>query len=339
MEFAHPQYLWLFLIFIPLTAWYVVKQRFNNATLSLSSVSPFRNVKPSLRSILRHCLFVLRLAAIGCLIIMLARPLLPEDERENLISKSTEGTDIIISLDMSSSMLAEDFKPNRLESAKKTAIDFINERPDDNIGLVVFGSESMTALPLTNDHEALVTYIKNLEIGMIDESRTAIGDGIGTAINAIADGEAKSKSIILLTDGVYNSGLITPRDAGVLAKEKDIKVYTIGIGTIGKASYTMYDQFGRKYEDKFDVVIEEDVLKDISKETGGKYFRATDDKVLADIFNEIDKLEKTEMNVQYYTHVEDNIGIWPWLALGFLLLEFTLRYTVFRTGPITVKHE
>ena len=332
MQFANAPYLWLFLIFIPLIAWYVYKQRRDHASLAMSTLAPFAKTKPSLRARMRHILFVLRLAALGCLIIVLARPLLPEDQRNSHTKSTTEGTDIVLAIDVSTSMLARDFDPDRLEAAKRVATTFINGRPDDNIGLVVFAGESMTALPLTNDHEALTNYIASIKTEMLEDG-TAIGDGIGTAINAIANGEAKSKSIIILTDGVNNTGLLTPRDAGLLAKEKNIKVYTIGIGKHGKADFPVPDQFGRMTYQKIDVVIDEDILKDISKETNGKYFRATDSRVLADIFTEIDQLEKTQMNVEYFSHAEDDPGVWPWLALAFFVLELILRYTVFRTGP------
>lgn len=332
MQFANPSYLWLFLIFIPLIAWYVYKRKRDTPSLALSSLTAFKNVKPSLRARLRPLLFVLRLGAIGCLIIMLARPLLPEDKRQSKILSTTEGTDIVIAMDVSTSMLARDFDPDRLSAAKKVARNFVNGRPDDNIGLVIFAGESMTALPLTNDHEAVINYISNIETEMLEDG-TAIGDGIGTAINAISNGEAKSKSIIMLTDGVNNTGLLTPRDAGLLAKEKNIKVYTIGIGKKGKAQFPAYDQFGRRTYQLIDVVIDEDILRDIAKETQGKYFRATDTQTLNDIFAEIDQLEKTRMNVEHFSHAEDEPGIWPWLALGLFLLELCLRYTVFRTAP------
>lgn len=332
MQFANSSYLWLFLIYIPLIAWYIYKQRIGHPSLLLSSLSAFDRIKPSWRVRWRHILFALRLAAIGCLIIMLARPLLPDDQRQGRVKSTTEGTDIILAMDVSTSMLARDFEPDRLEAAKKVATKFINGRPDDNIGLVVFAGESMTAMPLTNDHEAVNNYIASIQTEMLEDG-TAIGDGIGTAINAIANGEAKSKSIIMLTDGVNNTGLLTPRDAGLLAKEKNIKVYTIGIGKRGKAQFPAYDQFGRKTTQLIDVVIDEDILRDIAKETNGKYFRATDSQVLAEIFTEIDQLEKTRMNVEYFAHTEDEPGVWPWLALTFLLLELVLRYTVFRTQP------
>lgn len=332
MHFANPSYLWLFLVFIPLIAWYIYKQRRDNPTLSLSSLDAFVRIAPSWRVYMRHILFVLRLGVIGCLIFMLARPLLPDYLRETRIQSSVEGTDIVIALDVSPSMLARDFTPDRIEKAKSVATEFIKGRPNDNIGLVVFGGESKTALPLTNDRDALATYIASLNTDMMPDG-TAIGDGIGTAINTITSGPAKSKSIILLTDGVNNTGLITPRDAGLLAKEKNIKIYAIGIGKRGKADFPAYDQFGRKVFTPVEVIIDEDILRDIATETQGKYFRATDDRVLENVFSEIDQLEKSQISVEHFTHTEDDPGIWPGLALFLFLSELVLRYTLFRKNP------
>lgn len=331
MQFANSEYLWLFLIYIPLIAWYVYKQRVDHPTMALSSLNPF-GTRKSLRASLRHILFALRLLAIGCLIIVLARPLLDDSKRNDRTETTVEGTDIVLAIDVSTSMLARDFDPDRIEAAKSVAINFVNGRPDDNIGLVVFAGESMTALPMTLDHEAVINYIESINTDMLEDG-TAIGDGIGTAINAISNGHAKSKSIIMLTDGSNNTGLLTPRDAGQLAKKNNIKVYTIGIGKRGMADYPAIDMFGRKTYVKQEVVIDEDILKDIASATNAKYFRATNKKVLTDVFAEIDKLEKTEMDVRHFSHNEDDPGIWPWLAVVFFLIEVTLRYTYFRTGP------
>lgn len=336
MQFANPSYLWLLLVIIPLTAWYIYKQRKGHPTLAMSSLNAFTDMAPTWRVYMRHLLFVLRMGAIGCLIVLLARPLLPENEQEHRSVATIDGTDIIVALDISSSMLARDFEPNRLEAAKRVATNFINGRPDDNMGLVIFAGESLTALPLTNDRENLTKYIASINIDIdrpMLEDGTAIGDGIGTSINAILNGKAKSKSIILITDGSNNTGVITPRDAGLLAKENNIKVYTIGIGTQGEAPYPAIDQFGRKTFVKQKVVIEEPILKDIAKETGGKYFRATDEHVLSNVFDEIDQLETTEMDVEHFSHTEDDPGIWPWLAFGLLALELTLRFTALRMRP------
>ena len=331
MQFANSEYLWLFLIYIPLIAWYVYKQRADHPTMALSSLKPF-GARKSLRASLRHILFALRLLAIGCLIIVLSRPLLDDSERNNRTETKVEGTDIVLAIDVSTSMLARDFDPDRIEAAKKVAIDFVNGRPNDNIGLVVFAGESMTSLPMTLDHEAVVNYIESINTDMLEDG-TAIGDGIGTAINAISNGRAKSKSIIMLADGSNNTGLLTPRDAGLLAKKNNIKVYTIGIGKRGMADYPAVDMFGRKTYVKQEVVIDEDILKDIASAANAKYFRATDKQSLNNIFAEIDKLEKTEMDVRHFSHNEDDPGIWPWLAALFFLVEITLRYTYFRTGP------
>lgn len=328
MQLANPQYLWLFLLYIPMIVWYVLKRRKTAPTLALSSLKPFAAQRMPMRAALRHILFVLRLAAIGCLIIILARPQLKDSWR----TSSTNGTDIVISLDVSGSMLTRDLKPDRLEAAKEMASKFISGRPDDNIGVVIFAAESLTGLPMTIDHGAVINYIQSLKPGMLGDG-TAIGDGIATSLNRIIDGKAKSKSIILLTDGSNNTGLVAPMSAAEIAKNEKVKIYTIGIGTNGMADSPAYDEFGRLVYTKQPVVIDETTLRNIAKTTGGKYFRATDNKSLDNIFSEIDKLEKTKMDVQHFSHTEDNFMLWAWLLFGFVALELVLRYTVFRTVP------
>lgn len=328
MQLANPQYLWLFFIFIPLIAWYLLRQRNARPTLAISTVSSFAKLPMPLRAAMRHSMFVLRLAAIACLIIILARPQL----KDNWQTSSTEGTDIVIAMDISGSMLARDFKPNRLESAKEMAAKFIQGRPDDNVGMVIFAAESLTGMPMTIDHEAVVNYVKGIEQGMLNDG-TAIGDGIATSLNRILQGKAKSKSIILLTDGSNNTGLVTPLSAAEIAKNEKVKIYTIGIGTNGMADYPAYDEFGRIVYTKQPVVIDETTLKTIADQTGGKYFRATGNKALGAIFAEIDQLEKTKMDVRHFSHTEDDYMTWAWLLFGFVALELLLRYTVFRTMP------
>jgi Ca-activated chloride channel family protein len=271
---------------------------------------------------------VLRLAAIGCLIIILARPQL----KDNWHKSSTEGTDIVLAIDVSGSMLTRDLKPDRLEAAKDVASKFIQGRPDDNVGVVIFAGESLTGLPMTIDHAAVINYIKALKLGMLEDG-TAIGDGIATSLNRIIEGKAKSKSIILLTDGSNNTGLVAPISASEIAKNEKVKIYTIGIGTNGLADSPSYDEFGRIVYTKQPVVIDEATLKTIASNTGGKYFRATDNKVLSDIFHEIDQLEKTKMDVRHFSHTEDNYMPWAWLLFILVGVELLLRYTVFRTMP------
>lgn len=328
MQLANPQYLWLFLVYVPLIVWYILKQRNARPTMGLSSISAFAGRRMPLRAMLRHLLFVLRLAAIGCIIIILARP----QTRDNWHTSATEGTDIVLAMDVSGSMLTRDLKPDRLEAAKKMASTFINGRPDDNIGIVVFAGESLTGMPMTIDHNALTTYISGLNTNMLSDG-TAIGDGVATSINRIKEGKAKSKSIILLTDGTNNTGLVAPNQAAEIAKNEKIKIYTIGIGTNGMAPTPAYDAFGRLTYVQEKVVIDEATLQSMAQLTGGKYFRATDNNSLQNIFKEIDRLEKTKMDISHFSHTEDNYMPWAWLLIGIFFLELLLRYTVLRTMP------
>lgn len=328
MELAHPQYLWLFLIFIPLIAWYIIKHRNAHPALEVSTTLPYARLPRSFKEYLMHLLFLLRLAAIGCVIIVLARP----QTRDSWRTSSTEGTDIILALDISTSMLARDFKPDRFEAAKDVATKFVSGRESDNIGVVIFAGESFTAVPMTTDRALLTNYINSIKMGMIEDG-TAIGDGLATAINRIKDGKAKSKSIILLTDGSNNTGVVAPVTAAEIAKKYGIKVYTIGVGRNGTAPMPQQNYFGGIDYVNMPVVIDEATLKNIASTTGGKYFRATGNKVLRDVFTEIDALEKTQMDVRHFSHTEDDYMLWAWLALGFFALELILRYTILRSIP------
>ena len=328
MQLANPQYLWLFLLFIPLIVWYVLKQRNARPTMGISSLGAFAGRSMPLRALLRHALFALRLAALSCLIIILARP----QTRDSWHTSATEGTDIVVSLDVSGSMLTRDLKPDRIEAAKKMASQFINGRPDDNIGLVVFAGEAVTGMPMTVDHGALTSYISGVNANMLPDG-TAIGDGIATAINRIKEGKARSKSIILLTDGTNNTGLVGPEQAAEIAKAEKIKIYTIGIGTNGTAPTPVMDESGRISFRPEKVVIDEATLQTVAKTTGGKYFRATNNHSLMNIFAEIDKMEKTRMDISRFSHTEDYYMPWAWLLLGFFCLELLMRYTVLRTMP------
>lgn len=328
IHLAHPGILWLFLLYIPLIAWYVWTRKSAHAALEISTVRPFAKVKRPLKQYMMHGLFVLRLLAIGCLIVVLARP----QTRDAWHSSRTEGTDMVIALDISSSMLARDFKPDRLEAAKKLAARFINGRENDNMGLVVFAGEAFTGVPMTSDRAALMNYVNSLNREMLEDG-TAIGDGLATSINRIKDGKAKSKSIILLTDGSNNTGIVAPLTAAEIAKKLGIKVYTIGVGTNGTAPYPQINMFGRIEYVPTPVVIDEETLKQVASITGGKYFRATGNKVLSEIFDEIDKLEKTELDVRHFSHTEDCYLPWAIAALGLFLLELLLRVTYIRTIP------
>jgi len=305
-----------------------MKQRHKSPTLAVSTVMPYAGLPRSWKQYLRHLLFAIRMAVIACVIIMIARP----QTRDSWRTSSTEGTDIMIAVDISSSMLARDFTPNRLEAAKDVAAKFVAGRESDNVGLVIFAGESFTAVPMTTDRALLANYINELKDGMIDDG-TAIGDGLVSAINRIKDGQAKSKSIILLTDGSNNTGFVAPQTAADIAKQLGIKIYTIGIGKNGEADYPQRNAFGRVEYVKMPVVIDEETLKSIASETGGRYFRATGNNVLTEVFDEIDRLEKTEMDIRHFSHTEDNYLLWAWLAIGLLAMEIILRHTLLRSIP------
>ena len=291
---------------------------------SLQVVQPLRTWRTTLRPIL----YVLRSLALAALIVALARP---RSSSEITKTKTTEGIDIILSIDMSSSMLAKDLKPNRIEALKRVASHFIEQRTSDRIGIVVYSGESYTKVPATTDKSVVLQALKDIKQGEIDDG-TAIGMGLGTAINRLKDSKTKSKVIILMTDGVNNTGVIDPLSAAELAKEYGIRVYTIGIGTNGKAlSPVAYNPDGSLQYDMVPVEIDERLLTQIAETTGGHYFRATDNQKLAQIYTEIDKLEKSKIEeLKYYQHKE-NFRLWALLALVLLAAEFGLRHTVFRS--------
>lgn len=327
MQFAHPKYLWLFVIYVPMLIWYVLKHREAQASLGISSTSPFASVGRSWKMLLRPLTGVLRFAAIGCLIVILARPQI----KDNWRTTSTEGTDIMIALDVSSSMLARDFKPDRLEAAKSVAGKFVSQRTDDNIGVVIFAGESLTGLPMTVDHSMLINYINSIKMNILPDG-TAIGDGIATSLNRLKEGKAKSKSIILITDGSNNTGVVAPLTAAEVAKELGVRIYTIGIGTNGMAPSPVMTPYGLEFQPQ-KVVIDESTLEQIADATGGKYFRATGNKVLEDVFSEIDQLEKTRMDVKHFSHTEDDYMLFAWIAFALVCLELLIRYTVLRNIP------
>lgn len=320
MLFAHPSYLWFLILLIPLIVWYVYNHRQKYPAICLSTTASFFKAKRSYKEYLLHALFGLRVLAIAALIVILARPQI----RDKWSKTNTEGTDIVLAVDLSTSMLAKDFSPNRFEAAKKVAASFVSGRESDNMGLVIFAGESFTALPMTTDRSLLANYINEMGIGMLEDG-TAIGDGLATAINRIKDGKAKSKSIILLTDGSNNTGNVAPVTASEIAKKLGIKVYTIGVGRNGNAPYPTQDMSGRITYTNLPVVIDEQTLQSIASNTGGKYFRATDNSVLSDIFSEIDQLEKSRIDVQNFSHTEDDYLPWAILACGLLILELVIR--------------
>lgn len=327
-QLMHPGYLWLFLLYVPLIAWYVRKHRVAQPSLRLSSTQAFSSLGFSWKVALRHAMFGVRLLAIGCLIIILCRP----QTHDSWSTSETEGTDIVVALDVSTSMLARDFKPDRFTAAKEVAAQFVGERPNDNIGLVIFASEAFTQVPMTNDQTAIINAINDITIGVLEDG-TAIGDGIATAINRIKSGKAKSKSIILLTDGSNNTGVVAPITAAQIARKYGIKIYTIGVGTNGNAPYPVAMYNGALQYQTMPVVIDEATLRKIASITGGTYFRATGNGVLKRVFKEIDKLEKTRMDVRNFSHTEDAYMPWALLLLLLLTIELAARYTVLRNVP------
>ncbi len=328
MVFANPTYLYLLLLLIPMIGWYIYKLSKNQASLQVSSTEVFDAPEArSWRIWLRHVPFVLRMAAIAVLIVILARP----QSTNSWQNSTTEGIDIVLAMDISTSMLAQDLKPNRLEAAKDVAASFINGRQNDNIGLVVFAGESFTQCPLTTDHAVLLNLFKDLQTGFLNEG-TAIGLGLANAVSRIKDSQAKSKVIILLTDGVNNQGEIAPVTAAEIAKTFGIRVYTIGVGTMGKAPYPFQTAFGVQYQN-IDVEIDEPTLKQIAATTGGQYFRATDNASLKEIYSEIDQMEKTKISVQQYSKKQEEYKNWAILLFALLLVEIVIRNTLVRNIP------
>ena len=328
MVFANPTYLYLLLLLIPMIGWYIYKLSKNQASLQVSSTEVFDAPEArSWRIWLRHVPFVLRMAAIAVLIVILARP----QSTNSWQNSTTEGIDIVLAMDISTSMLAQDLKPNRLEAAKDVAASFINGRQNDNIGLVVFAAESFTHCPLTTDHGVLLNLFKDIQTGILDDG-TAIGLGLANAVSRIKDSQAKSKVIILLTDGVNNQGEIAPVTVAEIAKTFGIRVYTIGVGTMGKAPYPFQTAFGVQYQN-IDVEIDEPTLKQIAATTGGQYFRATDNASLKEIYSEIDQMEKTKISVQQYSKKQEEYKNWAILLFALLLVEIVIRNTLVRNIP------
>ena len=321
----HSGLLFLFLLYIPLIAWYIWKHRNASPSLGVSTLSPVAKLPMSWKQILIHVCFALQLVAIGGLIVALARP----QSHDNFNTSRINGTDIVLAIDISGSMNAKDFNPSRFAAAKDVASRFVNQREHDNIGLVVFAGESLSLMPLTNDRSALINAIDNIEMGDLTDG-TAIGDGLVSAINRIVSGKAKSKSIILLTDGTNNAGEVPPATAAQIAKQKGVRVYTIGVGTNG--SIKIPDPYGFS-STTIETKIDEESLREIAESTNGKYFRAKDEKVLRKVFDEIDKLEKSILDVDKFTYTEENFEPWILLSLCSLGLYLLLRYTVLRRIP------
>jgi Ca-activated chloride channel family protein len=327
-EFLNPEFLWL-LTLIPLLAiWYFFTRKKDGAVLTMPSIKGFK-AETSILAKLKPFLYLLRLAALGFLFIALSRPRTVSVSKK---IKTNKGIDIVMAIDVSASMLARDLKPNRLEALKKVAVDFVQRRPNDRIGIVVYAGESFTQTPITSDKGIVKRTISELKWGQL-EGGTAIGMGLGSSVNRLKDSKAKSKVIILLTDGVNNSGNIDPKTATELAKELGIKVYTIGIGTNGTADFpwSKDPRTGRLQFRKQKVEIDEDLLKHIALETEGKYFRATNNTKLKEIYDEIDQLEKTKIEEFKYYNYQEKYRTLVFFSLGLLLLEFILRNTLFKS--------
>lgn len=326
ISFANPQFFWLFLLLPVAMLWYFLKRKEQTASLKMSSIKGFP--KGSILPKLKPALFAMRLLALAAIIVAMARP---QTEDISTRTKTTKGIDIVMAIDVSSSMLAKDLKPYRLAALKKVAADFINERPNDRIGLVAYAGESYTKTPITSDKSIVLRALDEITYGQLNDG-TAIGMGLATSVNRLKESKALSKIIILLTDGVNNSGFIEPQTAADLAVEFGIKTYTIGIGTNGNAMTPIaYNADGSFRYGMREVEIDESLLKSIAETTGGQYFRATDNKKLEAIYEEINKLEKTEVEEFKYYKYEEKFRPWVYLAGVLLLLEWLARNTLYRS--------
>jgi Ca-activated chloride channel family protein len=326
ITFAHPQFFLLLLVIPFLLFWYYTQKQKKQSTMILSTLKDISNLAMPLKVKYKGVLNILRLLSFLFLTIALARP---QNSKVNE-SINSEGLDIVMSMDISGSMLAQDFKPNRIEAAKKVAQEFIENRPTDRIGLVIFSGESFTQCPLTTDQNVLKEQLLNVKSGLLEDG-TAIGMGLATAVERLRNSKTKTKVIILLTDGVNNSGLIDPITALEIAKAYKIRVYTIGVGSEGSAPYPVKDQFGQTSIQQMPVQIDEALMQRISRETGGKYFRATNNNSLNRIYNDIDKLEKTKIEINSYKRYSELFFPYAFLALFCIMLELVLRYTYFRS--------
>lgn len=327
ITFAHPSLLYLLLMVPLLVAWYIFKQRDAKASLQMPTLLGFARAPFSIRVHLRHLPFALRIIALGLIIIALARPQTSNSWQDVV----TEGIDIVISLDISSSMLARDFTPDRIEAAKDIAIQFVSGRKNDRIGFVIFAGESFTLCPLTTDHVSLVNMIKDVKPGLLEDG-TAIGSGLATAVDRLRESDARSRVVILLTDGVSNKGEIAPLTAAEIAKTYGVLVYTVAVGTYGTAPYPVQTPFGTRIQET-PVEIDEELMKEIASITGGKFYRATDNQALINIFNEIDKLERSKIEVTEHNRIQEEFRLFGLLALGLIVVDTLLRFTLLRSIP------
>ena len=325
IEFANPKLLWLLLL-VPLTIlWYVLRHKKQEASMQFSDTHGFAKLPKTWKAYLRHLLFALKMAALALLIVALARP---QSSSTNSTS-NIEGIDIVMAMDVSGSMLARDLKPDRLTAAKNVASDFVKGRPGDRMGLVIFSGETFTQVPLTTDHGVMLNMLAEMKNGLIEDG-TAIGDGLATAISRLKDSEAISKVVILLTDGLNNAGSVDPYTAAEIAKLYGIRVYTIGVGSYGTAPYPVQTPFGTQIQ-QMKVEIDEKLLNTIANQTGGKYFRATSNQKLDEVYQEIDKLERSKIEVTEFRRLHEEFYPLVAWALALLLIEFLLRKTIFRT--------
>lgn len=332
MTFANSAYLLLMLLIIPCVLWYVIRGRKRRAAMSVPTVSMYGGMRKSWKYYLIHVPFILDMAAIVLLSLILARPQTTDRWQDTEI----EGIDIMLAVDVSTSMLAEDLKPNRIEAAKQVAAEFINGRPNDNIGLTIFAGEAFTQCPMTVDHAILLNMFQNVSSDIaangIIEDGTAIGMGLANAISRLKDSQAKSKVIILLTDGSNNRGEISPTTAAEMAKSFGIRVYTIGVGTNGTAPYPVQGPYGKQYINVA-VEIDENVLRQIAQTANGQYYRATSNSKLKEVYEEIDKLERTKLQIKEFSKNQEEYQPLALALLLTLLVSILLKQTVLRTIP------
>jgi Ca-activated chloride channel family protein len=327
LTFKNPELFYLLLVLVPMAAWYIFRQKRNTASIQISSTASLFKAPKTIRHYFRHLVFVCQMIALAFFVVVLTRP----QSSSNWENVTTEGIDIIIALDISSSMLARDFSPDRLEAAKNVAMEFISGRQYDRMGLVVFAGEAFTQCPLTTDRAVLLNLFKDIKSGMIEDG-TAIGNGLATAVSRIKDSEAVSRVVILLTDGENNRGEIAPLTAAEIAKTFGIRVYTVGVGSIGTAPYPVQTPFGIELRD-MEVKIDEGLLTEIANITGGQYFRATSNRKLEEIYKEIDALEKSKIDVQQFNRKSEEFIPFAILGALFLLGAILLRTIVFRNIP------
>lgn len=329
MEFAQPKILWFLLLLIPLVAYYIYRSLQGGAAITVSTTDSVKDAPKSWRYLLRHIPFALRCIALTLIVVAIARP----QSAEHYTNTTTEGIDIVLAVDVSTSMLAKDFTPDRLSVAKDVAADFISDRTGDRLGIVVFAGESFTQSPLTTDQTSLLTMLGRIRSGVIEDG-TAIGNGLATSINRLRESDAKSKVVIILTDGVNNRGEISPLTAAQIAKDLGIKVYTIGIGKRGTAPYPLFDERGREVDVvEMKVEIDEKILREIASLTGGEYFHATNKQTLQAVYDQINTLEKSSVEVENRTLFHELFLPFVLWALAALLLEFIIEKIVLKRIP------